>query len=633
VWTIAPVLLSLALFLATCTTAEYVAKYPFLYATEDDVNASFPVIEHLSPKYRGETDDKSVDDRPDFLYATTSGQTDTYRIVEYYIHYCNTCRLFVPVYRNFAVKLQELAALQNVTIDVYAVSCSPNRKLCVDQAIQGFPKIRLYKPSAFSSSGNSTSSDSSTSSSRSNTTEPLLLPYIELAHHTHLHPLTVLEQLGIDFDRPNGEDQVEEWDMESVVRASSLQSQSSPNTFAVTTLWQRAYAYWSGVPLSAHPPLQPSISQYQSHNRKRQTRDELRADIHLSFDYALRYEVYTTSAALSTEQQGILRTWLELLVRTLPTSWLLSKLIQELINNFVYIAQSEDYLVAVLDEFPSPTSQWSMSCSHGQADDGYTCGLWQLFHAMTVGVVDYNRAVFDTELLIVTETAARALKDYINTFLGCTVCRVHFVESYDNCDNERCFRLSDYAIDDEHDWMELPLWLSRTHNAVNVRLLYERAARESTVTLSLDDVQAVLWPPVRDCRACWINSTIHEDETETYDGATSASTTPTATTRTTLTWNEEMVYQYLRLEYGQRDARTAEFRRQLQVAAAEEQQQHQHTAFSEGTTTARHGMDSTLQPSLPVAVQSVLALVAVGLALCSWSYCKKARPVKKERID
>jgi len=473
--------LLLTLQWALAVTAVYVPKYPFLYATKDNLNASFPVIEHLSPEYRGL--DKDAIDRPDFLYAPV----DTYRIVEFYIHYCNTCKAFRPVYTKFAEKVKELAALQNVNnIDVYAISCSPNRKLCVDQGVKGFPKIRLYKP------GES--------------------EFNELNHHTQIHPYKVLDQLGIDFD---GEE--EDWDVDSGTMEVHVQAPS---------WWQSIAAKLTGQ--SINSPRSPA----------RRSRDDLKADIHLSLDYALRNEVYTHKNELSAEERRALRAFLDLLFITLPSSWELHNLLRELVDNFMFIAKSEDYLVAVLDEYPAPTEQWSESCSHGAPDEGYTCGMWELYHAITVGFVDYNRAVFDSAKLLATETAARVIRDFVDNFFGCETCRMHFVTSYDACAHDRCDTLSTEHSTEEGEWIKLPLWLYETHNAVNVRLLKERAARENR-DISQIDIRAVKWPPVTECSACWKENDV---------------------------WDTDMVFKYLRLEYGNRDASFAELRRELMAA-------------------------------------------------------------------
>lgn len=516
-----------ALILFLClSAAEYVPTYPFLYATALDANASFPVIEHLAPLYRRQdlsdrrtlakilegagdinnnNGDDENDDRPAFIYATTEG----YRIVEYYLHWCNTCKLYSTVFRKFATKLIELAAQQGIAdIKVYAVSCSPNRKLCVDQAVKGFPKIRLYQPGA--ASHNYT---------------------FELAHHTHLNPSMALEQLGIDFDRSDGD--TTDWESESGAFTSDIPIQDR-------TLLQRLQAWVLGK-----PPLSVSEAPLSI---PRRTREDRKADIHLSFNYAMRYEIYTSSEALTVPQQQVLRKWFELLVRTLPSTWQLTKLIQELIDNFVYVVQSDDYLVAVLDEFPASTDRWSASCSRGVPDDGYTCGLWQLFHAMTVGLVDYNRAAFDPETILVTETAARTLRDYIDTFFGCETCRENFVSTFDACGHDRCDSLSDYAIDDENEWMELPMWLFRTHNAVNVRLLREQSVRERT-ELTKNDIMNAQWPLVTECSVCWNDNV--DDGNSKEEGEIGR------------TWDATMIYKFLRLEYGQRDAFAASLRLEL----------------------------------------------------------------------
>lgn len=487
-----PLLFVLATLPFPITTAVYVPKYPFLYAIENNKNASFPVIEHLSRTHRGLDEDE--EDRPDFLYASN---TQGYRIVEYYIHWCNTCKLFKTVYRSFAVKIKELAELQGIHIDIYAVSCSPNRKLCVDQGLKGFPKIRLYKPDE--------------------------TDYFELSHHMHLSPLTVLKELGVDFD---GQGDEEGWDVES-----AMASNESAPAAEYQTVWRKFVAY-----LRSENFPDPKTAQPYYHR----TRENLNADIHLSFDYSMRHEIYSSSSALTIEEQRVLRQWLELLANTLPSSWKLVALINELIDNFIYIVKSEDYLVAVLDEYPSARESWSLACSHGGADEGYTCGLWELFHAMTVGLVDYNKAAFDPAKVQATETAARSLRDYVDTFFGCNTCRQNFVAMYDACAHERCDQLSNEAVlDDETAWMQLPLWLYVTHNAVNVRLMKEKAARENRADITDEDILAVQWPPQHECGACW---------QENDDG---------------ITWKTEMVYKFLRLEYGQRDAFTADLRREL----------------------------------------------------------------------
>lgn len=323
-----PVLLllfSAALFVPSCAAAATSRSFPYLYATIDDPNASHPVRDHLSPEHRGL--DKDSLNRPDFLYGHTNG----YRIVEYYIHWCQTCRLFAPVYTKFARKVTELAAAQGVSVQVYAVNCSPNRQLCLDQKAKDYPKIRLYRP---------------------NETEY----HYEVGHHLQLHPYTTLDALGITYDDPNSEDA---WDVER-----ELEHQDNSSATVIYRDWfQRVLSY-----VGLAPSMAPIVTNH------RRSRDELKADIHLSFDYALRHDIFTSNEALTKDESKVFREWLELLLVAIPSSWGMADLLNELINNYIYVAKSHNYMIAVLDEFPPPNDTWSLSCSKGLPDQGYTCG-------------------------------------------------------------------------------------------------------------------------------------------------------------------------------------------------------------------------------------------------------------------
>lgn len=142
--------------------------------------------------------------------------------------------------------------------------------------------------------------------------------------------------------------------------------------------------------------------------------------------------------------------------------------------------------------------------------------------------MEFNEASFDESATKAVETTSRILRDYVAHFFSCVTCREHFVSMYDSCSLDRCNRLSG------KNWRELPLWLFETHNAVNIRLAQERMARMKQVA---SDIQSARWPKIHDCRLCWI------DKDGNYD--------------------HEIVYLYLKHEYGQRSPSTIELRRQL----------------------------------------------------------------------
>lgn len=459
-------------------------SFPYLYATRTNHSASFPVIEYLAPTEK----DRLNNDEPDFLYDTNQPA----RIINFYGHWCNTCKNFKPHYVHFARKVKQLADRHNETLKVYAISCHPNRKLCRKQTAQGYPLIRLLKPGQ---------------------TKGLDLK------HTEINPIRVLEKLGVKMDLKEEEG---DWEMSSSTDSDQAQ---------IGFLERASFALFGKDKIEKSDKYLP------------RSREDLKNDIHLSFDYVMRNSIFSSDNPLSKEASEALKNWCIVLSKTLPISWEIHKLLDSILKDFNYISKHEAYLTAALDQHPPPTKGWSTSCSRGLPDEGFTCGLWELFHAMTVGLVDFNNMVHEKRR-ISTEKAAHTLRDFIENFFQCSECRANFLKAYDSCSHNRCRRLSTdvdgLARDKITAWAQLPLWLFETHNGVNVRLMKEKATREGRET-TVDDEISVLWPPYTECLPCW------NKDKDTGQ----------------LTHNPTVVYKWLQLEYGQRDENTQQLRKEL----------------------------------------------------------------------
>lgn len=122
----------------------------------------------------------------------------------------------------------------------------------------------------------------------------------------------------------------------------------------------------------------------------------------------------------------------------------------------------------------------------------------------------------------------------ISNFFGCEVCRLNFVTAYDACALDRCTRLKNEDMSLE-EWIQFPLWLFETHNAVNARLLQEEAERQHQAVTHLEEI-ARRWPDQRDCPKCW-----------KADGS----------------WDEMAVFKFLRVEYWPDDGWTAQYRSEV----------------------------------------------------------------------
>lgn len=478
-------------------------NFPYIYGIQNNPNHSFPVQEYLALSHRpgvvpphedeGEFLD---DDRPDFLFDENQG----YRLVEFYVHWCDICKTFQPHYVQLAQRVVDIAMWNNVTVSVHAVSCAPNRPICQAARVGRYPIFRVYSPGD---------------------TVGLDIPGL------YVTPVKVLEKMGIEVTTEYN-DGDENW-------GNAVADNRVPSTMLswIASFGQQIQ-FWSN-------PQSPVAGKFLL----KRSRDDLRDDIHLSFDYAMRQGVFMSADPLSHERAQILLDWFVLLRKTLPQSWkTLHIVIESLIVNFDYATRSEGYLLHFLSENPPPRQMWSEACSRGDPDAGYSCGLWSLFHVVTVGVVDFNLASLFEDNLLATETVAKTIRDYIDNFFGCEGCRQNFVVAYDLCAHDRCERLSMKAVRDGFDeWIELPLWLLETHNSVNTRLMKEQAARENWMPQHRDEI-AVTWPSAADCPLCWID----------HDGVEKP--------------NNKVLYKYLKLEYGQRDALSSEYKKEIYAPVA-----------------------------------------------------------------
>jgi thiol-disulfide isomerase/thioredoxin len=94
------------------------------------------------------------------------------RIVEFYAHWCPHCIQFKPQYIKFARKIMEVTEdlLHKTPIEVFAISCVPYNKVCLNHNVKGYPTVQLFMP--HSSNGT-------------------------IIERNKLHPLTVLRRFGI----------------------------------------------------------------------------------------------------------------------------------------------------------------------------------------------------------------------------------------------------------------------------------------------------------------------------------------------------------------------------------------------------------------------------------------------------
>lgn len=129
-------------------------------------------------------------------------------------------------------------------------------------------------------------------------------------------------------------------------------------------------------------------------------------DAQLSFDFSMR-SLFTANGPLEDETKMALRNWLELLGKTMPHMLKIQRVTKEILDDFGSSMNQEGKLLNILDQFSqNRTKEWSASCTKGHAGTGYTCGLWKLFHIMSVRII-YSWNTTELMLLIFTINSQR----------------------------------------------------------------------------------------------------------------------------------------------------------------------------------------------------------------------------------
>jgi len=180
-----------------------------------------------------------------------------------------------------------------------------------------------------------------------------------------------------------------------------------------------------------------------------------------------------TGEAISSQrvQLNAAAEWLQLLQRLLKPS-------SQLISLAATLEEATPITRATWEEQVEQLQLWGFrSDSEWKVCAGdlheYPCGLWQLFHAITVASTD-SSALSDLQ----------QISRFVALFFLCIPCQEHFAEAAKTMESQVVDRRS--AI----------LWLWRTHNSVSVRLAADSAAEKGAT------VEAALYPTVGSCPDC-----------------------------------------------------------------------------------------------------------------------------------
>jgi hypothetical protein len=532
----------------------------FLYAVDNDFNASFPVVEYWEEDFTIDASTHSTaqtaspERLPSFLNLTSRttadrrAYTNYYVLVEYYKPYCDACKIVKEVYLKLASYLR-LVFLENCgdhspldnSFQAYAINCVRYAHLC--SSVQSYPTIRIYNLN-----------DGTT---------------IDL-NYNNLHPYTIFEKLGMD-----------DITIHTYIQKTATQMKEQSNTATTTKS--------VSVDMSNDASWKELAQQldYIYHQMKQ---DDLEQDLHVTLDTMLRQYVFlpqnvnmTTNRSardppLKLETAQSLRLLIELLVRVVsPINSHLEqfhRMVKELSNSFIYIANHAGYLPVVLDEFrrtpvynsnskSGGRSRYSLDCAPRKAiitsnDDessndaidndaallqeqssSYLCGLWKLLFHMIVGggFTSYNIVALSDNDIIPSFEWIWIVQEYA-TRVGFGIWSDQEIEVLHNT----TFRNETAENVKESPEMQVALWLGVVRNEIQMyRMIHEKENQFPGQRVMGIDLLSVQWPPRQDCPHCWTH--IQRKEPPGWKR------NPNQYDRPEL-WNDDIVYKYIQLEYG-----------------------------------------------------------------------------------
>ncbi|XP_077271184.1 sulfhydryl oxidase 2 isoform X2 [Temnothorax americanus] len=229
-------------------------------------------------------------------------------------------------------------------------------------------------------------------------------------------------------------------------------------------------------------------------------------DLESALRYSINHEISLTKS-IDGEKMKALHKYLAVLAAYFPLRRhnVYLEIIRDVVEKKNAMTGEEfSQLAKTTEEEMSPVysgapRQW-IGCK-GSTDSyrGYPCGLWTMFHTLTVNFALEHNKPFVTQALSQDPAAVlRAMHGYIGIFFGCADCAAHFVEM---AGTNKIFdvRTKDEAV----------LWLWRAHNQVNARL-------------SGDDTEdpehrKIQYPAAKHCPTCrHVNNSWNEEEVLRY---------------------------------------------------------------------------------------------------------------------
>lgn len=376
-------------------------------------------------------------------------------LVEFYSHWCPACKAFQPDYKKVATHIHNIIQEEDrswagengerpVKLAVARIDCPENKKLCDDFEISKYPTMFLDRPVRFSSK-------------------------------------TLSDMVEID-PKPRSKNGV----------IAELEKKLG-RTLATPTLRVGDIAPGEGGPTVGDGEvgeLVPVVLDLKSTS----TVSDIDSDILGATIESFEYLKSRTLLKGKTARKALVD-WISLLesshintkcrigaksaLETLESAW----------PSSVNEIQDFDSFQNVQICGASKHDDWVSCQGSYEGSRGYTCGLWMLFHSLSVRMPESSETAGQDWLTVI--------KEFVHSFFQCKDCAEHFLEGANSVDAKSVVSKRD-AI----------LWLWKMHNKVNKRLS-EEMDEAGKGDPKFPHVQ---WPTNDMCTDCMFESSWNEDK-------------------------------------------------------------------------------------------------------------------------
>lgn len=407
---------------------------------------------------------------PDAFDGTVLGSKKAWLVV-FYSHWCGHCVRYAPTWTTIAEQHRS-----ERRVGFAAVDCAEYSSFCSTKDVHAYPTVRAF---GFPALGNVKPTDGADVRKRTETDVASWLAE-QLSH------LPALPAEGDSAGPPPG----------GAVAANTAAADASVGAKADTVV--AASGGRGKADLAATP-------------------EDRLVDAEVAMLVSFHQGVFLNASrvgdgpetALSGAPLLELQNWLDLFQMLSPSSTVatdleeLSRLVRVACTRPEGLLRSEwDAVVGRVSLDGLPAAAGLHPGGHWRACTTYTCGLWTLFHLLTVAVDRQVVAASASWGGFLTPAAALGptpedvmlrIRGFVKHFFGCEECARHLLHDHDSCR----FGLCELA---RGDTVGYALWLWEVHNTVSRRIVVERAGGAAVAREAL--VEAT-WPSRKTCGECW----------------------------------------------------------------------------------------------------------------------------------